>query len=190
MGPNIEQAHVIDHTKGAPAEGETRNVLVESARIARGKISCLSELKQSNFNAMIIPGGFGAAKNLSTFALAESPDKMTVNEHVSKVIKEFHDDKKVLGFCCIAPVIAAKCIPGVKVTMGGDKENEGEWPYASATGAVGVLGGEHIVKGMDEVCVDETNKVVTSPAFMNDKVGIHEVWDSVALMVNKVVEMC
>ena len=114
---------------------------------------------------------------------------MTVNEHVAKVIKEFHDSKKVLGFCCIAPVIAAKCIPGVTVTVGGDKENDGEWPYAGTAGAISVLGGKHEVKNMEEVCVDEVNRVVTSAAFMNDKVPIHVIHDNVGLMVKKVVDM-
>ena len=190
FAPNINQAHVIDHTKGEPDATQTRNVLTESARIARGKISCLSTIDSTKFNAIIFPGGFGAAKNLSTFALSETPDKMTVNEHVEKVIKEFLDAKKVLGFCCIAPVIAAKCIPGVKVTMGGDAENDGEWPYAGATGAVKILGGEHVVKNMEDICVDEENRVVSSAAFMNDKVGLHVIHDNVGMMVKKVVEMC
>jgi len=91
--------------------------------------------------------------------------------------------------CCIAPVIAAKIFPGCKITMGGNTENDGEWPYAGAAqGVERVLKADYQVKNMEEVCIDEENKLVTSAAFMNDKVPLHVIHDNVGLMVKGVVE--
>ena len=115
FAPDKEQLHAIDHTKGAPHDNN-RNVLQESARIARGKVEPLEGLDQSNFDALIVPGGFGAAKNLSDWAL-KGPD-CTVDATVEKVIKSFHENKKPMGFCCIAPHLAAKVIPGCSLTVG------------------------------------------------------------------------
>ena len=127
--PDIPQAHVIDHLKGEVAEGETRNVLVESARIARGKIEALSALSASDADALVFPGGFGGAKNLSTFAFDGS--EMTVNDQVTRVVAEFREAKKPIGFICITPAFAAKLIPGVKITLG----CEGDAPAAARRAA-------------------------------------------------------
>ena len=99
----IQNSH--PHLKGAPHE-TNRNVLQESARIARGAVTALDELDAAEFDALIVPGGFGAAKNLSDWAL-KGPD-CTVDAQVEKVIKQFHTAKKPMGFCCIAPHLAAK----------------------------------------------------------------------------------
>ncbi|XP_058379208.1 glutamine amidotransferase-like class 1 domain-containing protein 3, mitochondrial isoform X2 [Diceros bicornis minor] len=95
FAPDMLQMHVIDHTKGQPSESETRNVLTESARIARGKISDLARLSAANHDAVIFPGGFGAAKNLSTFAVDGKDCK--VNKDVERVLKEFHKAGKPIG---------------------------------------------------------------------------------------------
>nr|XP_023486035.1 ES1 protein homolog, mitochondrial isoform X2 [Equus caballus] len=95
FAPDVPQMHVIDHTKGQPAESETRNVLTESARIARGKITDLARLSAANHDAAIFPGGFGAAKNLSTFAIDGKDCK--VNKDVERVLKEFHEAGKPIG---------------------------------------------------------------------------------------------
>uniref|UniRef100_A0A9L0JAN6 Glutamine amidotransferase class 1 domain containing 3 n=1 Tax=Equus asinus TaxID=9793 RepID=A0A9L0JAN6_EQUAS len=95
FAPDVPQMHVIDHTKGQPAESETRNVLTESARIARGKITDLARLSAANHDAAIFPGGFGAAKNLSTFAVDGKDCK--VNKDVERVLKEFHEAGKPIG---------------------------------------------------------------------------------------------
>ncbi|CAI9718577.1 Hypothetical predicted protein [Octopus vulgaris] len=142
FAPDVEQMHTINHQKGEPME-PNRNVLLESARIARGKISSLSELQASAFDAVIFPGGFGAAKNLSSFAI-DGPD-MKVIADVERILKEFHEAKKPVGLCCIAPVLAAKVIPGCEVTVGSDKEDE-RWPYARTTKDIKELGATHINK--------------------------------------------
>ncbi|XP_012926823.1 ES1 protein homolog, mitochondrial isoform X2 [Heterocephalus glaber] len=95
FAPDVPQMHVIDHTKGQPSEGESRNVLTESARIARGKISSLAQLSAANHDAAIFPGGFGAAKNLSTFAVDGKDCR--VNEDVARVLREFHAAGKPIG---------------------------------------------------------------------------------------------
>ena len=108
FAPDADQLHVIDHTKGEPMEGETRNVMVESARISRGEMTPLSQLSVSDFDAVIFPGGFGAAKNLSDFGVV-GPD-MQVIPDVNRVIHEAVAAKTPLGICCISPVLAAKVL--------------------------------------------------------------------------------
>lgn len=183
--PDIPQMHVINHTNGEEMS-ETRNVLVESARIARGAIKPLTELSVSDFDAVIFPGGFGAAKNLCDFAVKQA--NCTVNDEVSKVIADFHSAKKPIGMCCIAPVIAAKVLPGCEVTLGMDTEQDGKYPYAGATGAVTAMGSKHINKEVNEVQVDEQNKLVTTPAFMCET-KIHEIHDGVGEMVKAVLKL-
>ena len=106
MAPNIEQMHVINHLSGEPTEGETRNVLVESARIARGNIKDTATVTAADFDALILPGGFGAAKNLCDFAV-KGPD-CNVNPDVSRLVKETVVAKKPLAAICIAPALLAK----------------------------------------------------------------------------------
>ncbi|KAF5905882.1 ES1 protein, mitochondrial-like, partial [Clarias magur] len=119
FAPSIAQMHVVDHVKGTPTE-ETRNVLVESARLARGDIQDLSELSVKDFDAIIFPGGFGVAKNLCSWAV-QGKD-CSVNEQVKAVLQAFHAEKKPIGLCCISPVLAAKVFPGCEVTVGNDKD--------------------------------------------------------------------
>ncbi|XP_076439421.1 ES1 protein homolog, mitochondrial-like [Babylonia areolata] len=185
FAPDIEQMHVVDHTKGAPME-PNRNVLVESARIARGKIDALSTLKASGFDAVIFPGGFGAAKNLSTFAVDGT--EMKVNGEVERVLKEFHGAKKPIGLCCIAPVLAAKVLPGCEVTVGSDQEEGGKWPYAGTAGAIGSMGSKHVKKDVTECHVDSKNKIVTTPAFMCET-DVYKIFDGISLMVKEVIKM-
>ncbi|KAJ1115085.1 hypothetical protein NDU88_003313 [Pleurodeles waltl] len=103
FAPNIDHMHVVDHLKGSPTE-EKRNVLVESARLARGDINDLTDIKIYDFDAVIFPGCFGVAKNLSSWAVGGS-------------LEAFHKAKKPIGLCCISPVLAAKIFPGCEVTI-------------------------------------------------------------------------
>uniref|UniRef100_A0A8C7WMJ3 Si:ch211-153b23.5 n=1 Tax=Oryzias sinensis TaxID=183150 RepID=A0A8C7WMJ3_9TELE len=121
FAPNADQMHVINHCEGKPTE-EKRNILQESARIARGDITDLAKLDVSEFDACIIPGGFGVAKNLSDWAVKNKD--CTVLPQVEKIITAFHKAKKPLALCCISPVLAAKIIPGCELTVGQDKECE------------------------------------------------------------------
>ena len=113
--PDKMQMHAINHTNGEEHD-TNRNVLVESARIARGAVSPLAALDSSNYSALVIPGGFGAAKNLSSFAV-DGAD-MTVDPDLVTIIDSFRSESKPIGMCCIAPIIAAKTIPNAKLTVG------------------------------------------------------------------------
>lgn len=156
FAPDIPQHHVINHITGEEMN-ETRNVLIESARIARGKIRPLSEFSGREFDALIFPGGFGAAKNLSTFAFDGADCR--VNPEVEKTIREMADLGKPVGALCISPVILARILGDVKLTIGQDK---------GTADAVEKMGATHITAGHEEVVVDEKYKVVTTPCYMLD----------------------
>ncbi|XP_053328426.1 glutamine amidotransferase-like class 1 domain-containing protein 3, mitochondrial [Spea bombifrons] len=184
FAPNINQMHVVDHIKGQPTE-EKRNVLTESARIARGNIKDLKDLKVSEYDALIIPGGFGVAKNLSTWAV-EGKD-CSVLKAIEDVFKAFHNAKKPIGLCCISPVLAAKLLPGCEVTVGHDTESE-KWPNAATADDIKKLGCKHVNKHANEAHVDENNKLVTASAFMCN-CPIHEIYDGIGEMVKAVLKL-
>ncbi|XP_062390690.1 glutamine amidotransferase-like class 1 domain-containing protein 3, mitochondrial isoform X2 [Sardina pilchardus] len=184
--PDVPQMHVIDHGKGQPMENQSRNVLSESARIARGNIVDVAKLSASNHDAVIFPGGFGAAKNLSTFAVDGTDCK--VNGEVERVLKDFHKAGKPIGLCCISPVLAAKVLPGVEVTVGHEEEEGGKWPYAGTAQAIKALGAKHCVKDVTEAHVDRKNKVVTSPAYMCET-KLHLIFDGIGAMVKDVLKL-
>ncbi|XP_076975249.1 glutamine amidotransferase-like class 1 domain-containing protein 3, mitochondrial [Tamandua tetradactyla] len=186
FAPDVAQMHVIDHAKGQPSESETRNVLAESARIARGKITDLAKLRAANHDAAIFPGGFGAAKNLSTFAVDGKDCK--VNADVERVLKEFHRAGKPIGLCCIAPILAAKVLRGVEVTVGHEQEEGGKWPYAGTADTIRALGAKHCAREVTEAHVDQKNRVVTTPAFMCET-ALHHIHDGIGAMVRKVLEL-
>jgi enhancing lycopene biosynthesis protein 2 len=156
FAPDIPQHHVVNHITGEEMD-ETRNVLVESARIARGKIKALSEFSGRDFDALILPGGFGAAKNLSTFAFDGVDCK--VNPDVEKAIKEMVSLGKPVGALCISPVILAKIFGDVELTIGQDP---------GTAGAVQKMGATHTGTSHGEVVVDRKYKVVTTPCYMLD----------------------
>ncbi|XP_062997810.1 glutamine amidotransferase-like class 1 domain-containing protein 3, mitochondrial [Elgaria multicarinata webbii] len=183
--PDIDQMHVVNHMKGQPTE-EKRNVLAESARIARGNVKDLAELKVKELDALIIPGGFGVAKNLCTWAV-EGKD-CTISKHVEDAIKAFHSAKKPIGLCCISPVLAAKILPGCELTVGQDTEEGEDWPYAKTVEAMKELGCKHVNKDVDEIHVDVKNKLVTTSAFMCNA-PIHEIYDGVGKMVKEVLKL-
>nr|XP_055072075.1 glutamine amidotransferase-like class 1 domain-containing protein 3, mitochondrial isoform X2 [Misgurnus anguillicaudatus] len=171
---------------GTEVHEASANVLSESARIARGNITDLAKLNASNHDAVIFPGGFGAAKNLSSFAVDGIDCK--VNVEVERVLKDFHKAGKPIGLCCISPVLAAKVLPGVDVTVGHEEEEGGKWPYAGTTQAITALGAKHTVKEVTEAHVDPKNKVVTTPAFMCDT-KLHLIFDGIGAMVKNVLKL-
>ena len=105
FAPDMDQFHVIDHVNGNEID-QHRNVLVESARITRGLVRPLSNLKVTDFHAIFFPGGFGAAKNLSTFG--QDGKEMTVLEDVQRILEEARENEVNIGMCCISPILAAK----------------------------------------------------------------------------------
>ena len=187
FAPDKEQFHVVDHTKGEE-DANPRNVMVESARICRGAIAPLSDLKDAEgFDALIIPGGFGAAKNLCNHATEAQGDKskLVVDGDLEVALKAFHAAKKPIGLCCIAPVIASAVL-NAKVTVG--KAEGDQWPYGGTVGAIEAYGGKHEEHDIDGVCVDEENKVATAPAYMFEGKP-HEIYDSVGKMIDATLKM-
>lgn len=174
--------------QGSPSDGEARNAMVESARIARGKVKPLSELNSGAADAVIFPGGFGAAKNLSDFAVNGA--NMAVTEDAARVLTDFHSAKKPIGLCCIAPILAAKVLgsKGVTLTLGKADDGSGKWPYAGSIDAAKSMGANVQEKSVDEILVDEQNKIVTTPAFMYEG-KFHEIQDGVGKMVTSVLSM-
>lgn len=155
--PDVPQHHVINHLTQQPVPGETRNVLVESARIARGNILSLNRLAVTDVDAVILPGGFGAAKNLCTFALAGAD--FAIQPDVARFLRDAHQAGKPLGFVCIAPAIAARLFGAEKLefTIGTD---------AGTAQALTPGGGRHVNCTVHNCVVDRRLKIVTTPAYM------------------------
>ncbi len=179
MAPDIAQLHVINHIKGEESVGERRNVLVESARISRGDIKDIKDIKALDIDVLIFPGGFGAAKNLCDFAIKGKD--CTVNPEVERLIKEMHAAKKPMGFICIAPVIAAKVLGeyAPTLTIGSDE---------GTAAAIDAMGGKHVVRAVNEIAVCDANRIVSTPAYMLGP-GITDVASGIELLVLKVLEL-
>lgn len=177
FAPNIEQMHVVNHLTGEVANDEKRNVLVESARIARGEVLNAVSLDITQFDALIVPGGFGAAKNLSNFATNGSDCR--ISPIVETFLREFALANKPVGYMCIAPMMLPLIYPNAKGTIGTDSE----------TGYIfNEMGGKHLSASVVDIVVDENNKVVTTPAYMLAN-NIAEANEGIEKLVNKVIEM-
>lgn len=177
FAPDINQAHVINHITGEVMP-ETRNVLVESARIARGNIRPLSAYKATDYDALIFPGGFGAAKNLCTFAF-DGPD-CKVNSDVENAIRTTVVAEKPIGALCISPVIIARVLVDVEVTIGNDE---------GTANSVETMGATHTNTTHGEIVFDEKYKIVTSPCYMLDAT-IAQIADGAENVVEKILEIC
>ncbi|MBU3055004.1 isoprenoid biosynthesis glyoxalase ElbB [Pseudomonas indica] len=177
FAPNVMQLHVVDHYSGDEMP-ESRNVLVESARIARGNIKDVREAKVEDFDALILPGGFGAAKNLSDFAISGA--QCTVQPDVLAFAQAFAQAGKPIGLICIAPALAAKIYgPGVVCTIGTDHET-------AAT--LAQMGAQHEECEVSDIIEDKQRKLVTTPAYMLAK-SISEAASGINKLVDRVLEL-
>lgn len=178
FAPNIPQAHVVNHLTGQEM-AETRNVLTEAARIARGKIADLATFDPADVDAVILPGGFGAAKNLCDFAFKGAD--CTVDPTVEKAIRAARDAGKPIGALCIAPAILAKLFggEGAKLTIGSDE---------GTAAALEKLGAMHCPTTHGEIVVDEGLKLVTSPCYMLDA-SVSQIADGAANTVAALLKM-
>ena len=178
--PNVNQAAVVDHST-RDAVGETRNVLKEAARIARCEIQDAAAVKAGDLDALIIPGGFGAAKNLCSFA--DDGPNCTVHPDVEKLIGDMLDQRKPIGAICIAPTLLARVAGkrGVqaKVTIGDD---------SGTAGAIAAMGCTHENRPVTEAAVDEAHRIVTTPAYMLGP-GPADVWEGIRKLVEQVLRM-
>lgn len=155
FAPDKKQADVINHLTGEPM-AETRNVLIEAARIARGDIHPLIQADPAELDALIVPGGVGAAKNLSTFAAQGA--ECQIDPHLKALSQAMHAAGKPLGFICIAPAMLPKIFDfPLRLTIGTDIDT---------AEIVEEMGGEHVPCPVDDIVVDEDNKIVTTPAYM------------------------
>ncbi len=177
FAPDIEQMHTINHLTGEEMT-PNRNVLVEAARIARGEIKAITELNATEFDALIVPGGFGAAKNLSDFALKGADTQ--IQKDVLNASKNFASANKAAGYMCIAPAMLPLIYgKGVKTTIGNDID--------TAT-AIEQLGGSHQNCEVNAIVVDEQHKVVTTPAYMLAQ-SILDADAGIEKLVGKVLEL-
>lgn len=181
MAPNIEQMHVINHLTSEEVAGEKRNVLVEAARIARGNIKDISLIKADDIDALIFPGGFGAAKNLCNMAV--KGEDAEVHPEVSRLVREFQVKQKPQAAICIAPAMYAKIFEQGSVspilTIGNDRD----WSQKIKN-----LGSDHQDCGVREIVMDMENKIITSPAYMLGN-SISEVAEGIEKTVNELVAM-
>ena len=176
LAPNIQQRDVVDHTTGQ-AMGETRNVLVEAARIARGQIKDLAGFDAADYDALVFPGGFGAAKNLCSFAV-DGPD-CQVDPSVEKAIRAMHKAGKPIGALCIAPAVIARVLGKVEMTIGDDP--------GTAQG-LQAMGAKHCKAGRGEVVVDSAQRIATTPCYMLES-SISQIAEGASNVVKAVIGM-
>lgn len=177
FAPNVAQIHVINHLTGEQMP-ESRNVLVESARIARGEVRDIREANVEDFDALIVPGGFGAAKNLSDFAVKGA--ECTVQPDVLALAEAFAEASKPVGLMCISPAMAAKIYgPGVICTIGND---------ADTATVVNKMGATHQECDVSDIVEDKARKLVSTPAYMLAQ-SISEAASGINKMVDRVLEL-
>lgn len=177
FAPNVAQMHVINHLTGEQMP-ESRNVLVESARIARGEVKDIREANVEDFDALIVPGGFGAAKNLSDFAVKGA--ECTVQPDVLALAEAFAEASKPVGLMCISPAMAAKIYgPGVICTIGND---------ADTATVVNKMGATHQECDVSDIVEDTARKLVSTPAYMLAQ-SISEAASGINKMVDRVLEL-
>jgi len=158
LAPDVPQMHVVNHKTGEPT-GETRNVLVEAARIARGKIEPLSDAWLGELDAVIFPGGFGAAKNYCDFAV--KGEGCTIHPQVESFMRKAAQARKPIGVICIAPVVLARALKDSdihpRLTVG---------KTSGASQAVDNFGSRHVECAVTECVTDSELRIVSTPAFM------------------------
>jgi enhancing lycopene biosynthesis protein 2 len=178
MAPDMPQAHVINHVTQQEMK-ENRNVLVESARIARGAIKNINDVKAEDIDALILPGGFGSAKNLCDFAF-KGPGG-TVNPDVKRLLDDMAAKAKPIGALCIAPAVVGMALKenSPLVTIGSHDET---------IGALSAMGVKHCVCAVDEIAVDDKNRIVTAPAYMVGP-GIKDIAKGIEKLVEKILSM-
>lgn len=178
VAPNRDQHHVINHVDQSEMS-QSRNMMVEAARIARGNIVALDQANIDDYDAVIFPGGFGAAKNLFDFALKGDASYQLQTDVLAFAQKAIASVKPT-GFICIAPMMIPHLFPqGVKMTIGNDAQTA---QAAIANGAA------HINTPVDDICIDTQHKVVSTPAYMLAK-NIAEANQGIQKLVNAVIAM-
>jgi enhancing lycopene biosynthesis protein 2 len=177
LAPDRAQRDVVDHRSGEAVSGEERNVLAEAARIARGAIRDVAQARAEDYDAVILPGGYGAAKNLSSFAV-DGPD-CEVDPGVERLLRDAQAAGKPIGLICIAPAIGARLFPDVELTIGSDPDT---------AGALEAMGAHHKDCPVDAYVCDERARVVSCPAYMLGP-GIKDVAAGIEQLVAEVLRL-
>ena len=177
MAPDTK-LNVINHFEKKSVK-EQRNVMVEASRLSRGKMKDIKDIKISDIDAIILPGGAGAIKNLSDFA--DKGANAVINPDVQRLILEMNENNKTIGAICISPAVVAKILSPkkIQVTIGND---------LAAKSVIESMGCQHIDCTVDDIVVDQANKIVTTPAYMLGP-GIKEIAVGIEKLVKKVVSM-
>ena len=181
MAPDMDQFHVINHLNGNEDLSESRNILVESARIARGKVVDVASVSGHQLDALIFPGGTGMAKNIFDYSMAGI--NCTIISDVQRLVVEILEADKPLGAICIAPVMVAKVLEflGRTGTVTGGFNDE-------INNDIKAMGINTIEVGAEEIVVDKENKIVTTPAYVEAK-SMNESFTGIEKLVNKVLDM-
>ncbi len=178
--PDVSQHHVVNHLTGEPDDTQTRQVLQEAARIARGDVLALEELDMEAYDALLIPGGFGVAKNLSNFAF--KGNDATVYEEFGRVVQECHEAGKPIGAICIAPVLVANILKGAnaKMTIGDDP---------ACTEAICAFGNRHDNAATIDAVIDTEARIASCSAYMRDDARLSDVATGIRKVVEAVINM-
>ena len=176
FAPDVPQERVVNFLTNEEMK-EKRNVLLESARIARSKIKPLSDFRAGDFDVLVIPGGRGAGLNLSSFV--KDQEKMTVNPEVERAIRSMHAAQKPIGALCLAPVIIARLLKGVCVTFGKDE---------AVNAVFQKLGTRTVNADARSIVIDRDNKVVTTPCYMLDA-RISEIGEGIDKLIQQLIKM-
>ena len=181
IAPDADQHHVVNHATGQPVPGATRNILEEASRIARvGQCLDLAKARVEDYDALLMPGGYGVAKNHCSFAFKGV--EADVRPEVAAFVRGFFEAKKPVGAICIAPALVALVLSGrsaARLTLGGDP---------AAADAMRRLGHLHQdTPSAREIVVDEALKLVTTPAYMFDDARLSDVWVGIERCVAEVL---
>lgn len=184
IAPNADQHHVVNHVTGEPVPGARRNILEEACRIARvGQCLDLAQAKAGDYDALVMPGGYGVAKNHCSFAFKGA--EAEVRPDVAAFVRAFFEDSKPVGAICIAPALVALALSGresAELTLGSD---------AGCAAAVEKLGQHHRnTPSAREIVVDEAHKLITTPAYMFDDARLSDVWTGIERCVSEVLKRC
>lgn len=188
LAPNYNQHHVVNHTTGQEMP-ETRNILVEAARIARGNIKDIEGFDLNEIDGLVMPGGFGAAKNFSKWAFQGASG--AINPIVKDFLIKMINAGKPIAALCISPMVLAKALEGSgkhpKLTVGTDQAPS---PYDIKADSEGLaaMGALPEMKTITEILVDEENKIISAPCYMME-VGVKEVRANAKMAIDKLIEM-
>lgn len=188
IGVNADQFHVINHVTGEPMN-ESRNMFIEAARIARGNIVPIQDIQPADIDALIIPGGFGSAKNFTKWAF-DGPDGSILPE-VKLLLVNLVNVGKPIAALCVSPVVVAKAFEDSRIhpdlTLGTTAESS---PYDIAAFSEGLqkTGATTTYKSVKEIHIDEANKIITAPCYMMDA-SISDVWKNIQDAIRELKKM-